>query len=557
MTGYFIILPGPDGKPNRRRALLSGADNPFTGGTQQGPTSATPWLPFDMPTRDVLVASPYKCYPHYFPFYPLSISNKAFGQDYYDAVWMPPGTVEGTSDHRVYGGLLRDRPGTADRPVSPATATVNLGGAVAMSTPRWKVNDRRTEIDQAAAAGFDGFFVNIMGGNLDSNASNYQNYRYSLETWLAAQERWDGGDQTFPLLCQPDGSTSSTRTVAQAAQDLAWLAQNRSVTYRDPSSKKLLIAPYGPEFAPSNAKNDSTFWTSVQSTLQSTYGVASTFWPVFSASWPTAAAGTNGLGPAQMAPYSIGVSRWGIRNPVDNASTSSGARGAAAWAWSNVGLPYMPPVSSEDERARGGSFRESRNSENLRMTWLYAIEQQATGHAPQVILPTWNDYSENAHICPSVANGYSLLDISSYYLVRYKTGSYPTITRACIYLSHRVQPLAATYTYNPLNPDGTPIYTRFMSRVEGTPEVDQIEALTFLPEQATVQVKVNGTVVKSQVCPPGVTPVIAPLGVGTVSATATSTATGKVIAQVTSPYTVSATQQVQDLKYRYTSSLRG
>lgn len=513
-----------------------------------GSVVVRPELPFDPPTRDVLTASPYKVFPHYFPFYPLSISNKAYGADYYDTVWMPPGVIEGTTDHRVYGGMLRDRP-PSSRAVSTATATVALGGVTPVTTPRWKVDDRRTEIEWAADAGFDGFFVNMMGSNLDS--PNYQNYRYYLEIWQAAQERWDTKDKTFTLVCQPDASTSAAKTVAQLAADLNWLAKNRACTFKNPTGD-LLVAPYGPDFAPANAKNDPNFWTNLRSTMTSTYGITVDLWNVFSSDWLNNTSNTSGLDAPAMNAYSYGHSRWGMRNPVDNASTSTGARGAAAYCWSTFGKPWMPPVSPTDERAKGGSFNECRNSENWRMTWQYAIEQQATGHVPWVIIPTWSDYSENAHICPSTNHGFSLLDIGLYYLIKFKTGTYPKIVRPCIYLSHRVQPVSGvTYTADPT------IYTKRMTRVGGTPEVDQIEALVFLPEQATVTITVNGTTVKSQVCAPGVTPVTAPLGMGAIAAKVVSTATGQTIAQAKSPWAVSTTQQVQDLNYRYFSSLRG
>ena len=78
---------------------------------------------------------------------------------------------------------------------------------------------------------------------------------------------------------------------------------------------------------------------------------------------------------------------------------------------------------------------------------------------------------------PSVKHGWTYLDLMSYYLVWFKTGTPPTITRDQVYLTHRTQPFAAKPSYP---------QTLLMSLRGGTPARDTVEALTFLTAPGTV-----------------------------------------------------------------------
>ena len=81
---------------------------------------------------------------HYFPPYPISIDNQPAASDYYSDNYL---TIEGEGGkHAAYGGWLRDRPLPRD-PIPVAD---------------WRVEDLRTEVRQAKAAGIDGFTVNIL-----------------------------------------------------------------------------------------------------------------------------------------------------------------------------------------------------------------------------------------------------------------------------------------------------------------------------------------------------------------------------------------------------------
>jgi hypothetical protein len=89
---------------------------------------------------------------HYFPPYPISIDNADPASDYYARNYLDPNGEGGK--HLAYGGLLRDRP----------IGREPLGGD-------WRSTDLRTEVDQAADAGIDGFTLDLMswsGQNWDT-----------------------------------------------------------------------------------------------------------------------------------------------------------------------------------------------------------------------------------------------------------------------------------------------------------------------------------------------------------------------------------------------------
>lgn len=537
MTGNVQVFYNVAGVP--KRYGRGGSDNPTPG------TRSTPWLPFDAPTRAALAASPQRVWAHYmlqFCLKPGGLNVAASAGDYYQKYWLPPGAVEVSTDWMTYGGFIRDRP--LDRPASTATQNVNVGvSGYTLNTPRWQIDDKLTEIRAAYDAGLDGFTVDQTGGGVGSTGQPYRQWR---EMIYAADEF---NDKTFRLVMMPDASTGATSTYQQLAGDMNEAAGHVSV-YKQPSGN-LLVAPYGPEFAPAGAGNDPNFWPNFKTYMSSQFGKTVDLWFVYSQSWLS---NTHSVDAPHMNAIAYGHSRWGDRDPVTNSSTSTMDRGAAAYCQATFGKPWMTPVSTTDERTQtGNKFNEPRNSENWRTTWLAAIEQRA--NAPWVQIPTWSDYMENAHIAPSRNHGYCYLDIGQYYLTKFKLDYYPTIIRPCIYLSHRVQPFdnslgTLTYTADPAR------YTTRMVPTGGTSPVNQIEALAFLPEAATVTITVNGATVKSQACAPGVTSVVGPLGLGTVAATAVNAA-GVTIAQITSPWTVSTTQPAQDLNYRYVSSLRG
>ena len=207
----------------------------------------------------------------------------------------------------------------------------------------------------------------------------------------------------------------------------------------------------------------------------------------------------------------------------------------------NRGKIWMQPVSVQDARPRSGIYAEANNSENLRATWNASIN----GNAEWVQLTTWNDYSEQTEFSPSSHIGWGPLDINTYYLQRFKTGSFPAISRDVLYLSHRVQPFAALPTGG---------QTMLMNLVGGSsPSRDTVEVLSFLTSPASVTLTA-GTVSQTYTAPAGLFAQSYPLQVGQISAVINyADGTKKT---VTSPFPVQARPAIQDLQYHFVSSAR-
>lgn len=468
------------------------------------------WLPFNLPSRATLAATTKKVFAHYFVPFPISIDDVPVGPtEYIQQYWMPPGGIEGLgqeweTNHNTWGGFIRDR--KIPRPPRGAG---------------FEVLDRATDISQAAAAGLDGFIVDIL------QLSPLQRWTQLIETIDAADVV---NDPYFKLVLMPDEGAGGTSTAM--ADNLATVANEASVYWHnDGGTNKLMIAPYNPEAV------GTAFWSAVVSRLSSTYGIPSLLWPCYVANWTAAA-----QAPAFNS-ISYGHARWGDRDPVASGGSDTGNRGAPAHCHTTYSKPWMHFAAPQDERPRGGAYWEAGGSDNLRESWDAAID----GDADWVQIPTWDDFSENSQICPTEDSGYSWLDLNSYYLTWFKMGAAPTIVRDCVYLIHRPQPVTGvTYTGG---------QTQFMTLNGGTTARNEIEALAFLTAPADIEIRANGTLIGSaQSCSAGVTPVKRTLTNGTISARIVRNSVE--VDSVTSPIPISTTQLVQDFTYRCFSSLR-
>lgn len=99
---------------------------------------------------------------------------------------------------------------------------------------------------------------------------------------------------------------------------------------------------------------------------------------------------------------------------------------------------------------------------------------------------TWSDFSETP-MAPSAANGWVNLDISAWYITKWKTGSDPVILEDAIYISHRARTLGATITGG---------QTEFMSqwpRGNMSALGNDVEILTFMKSSATINVTIGGS----------------------------------------------------------------
>ncbi len=452
-------------------------------------SAATP-LPFDMPANTALKASSKKVFAHYFTPYPISADNKPAEQDYYSVHYLTPNGEGGK--HAAFGGFIRQRP--LPRPVDPSGS--------------WQFNDMKTEVKRATEAGLDGFTVDLLG------LPGGQHWtRLQLLLQAAPQV-----DPQFKIVLMPDSNGVVVRDPGELASAIASVAKDPA-TFKLPDGR-LVVSPFYPE------KLGAAWWQNWLAIMKNQHGIDVAFVPVFLDYQANAAA---------FAPFSHGFSNWGSRNPRFNGNLPALAADAHA-----KGKIWMQPVSVQDARPNQGIFDEANNTENLRITW-----DAATKGADWVQIPTWNDYSEGAEIAPSTHTGWGPLDISSYYLTKYKTGGEPVIKRDVVYVSHRVQPAGAMPT------GGQP---KVMSLRSGSsPARDTVEVLSFLAGPAKVEVKVGGNTYMYD-APAGVFSQTYPLAVGTVSAKVTRA--GVVTAAVTSPHAISATRAVQDLQYHFAVSSR-
>ena len=473
-------------------------------------TSSKP-LPFDLPLKETLRSSSKLVLAHYFPPLPISIDNQDPSNDYYARNFLKPDGENGK--HAAYGGHLRQRP-LVRAPYTGTLATSANSATCPLPSPwGWRLPDMETEVRNAIAGGLDGFTLNVMTAPARGDFRVCQNAFLMLE---AAQRV----DPNFKIVIMPDMSGGlADMTMADFAAFVNMLSKYPSA-YRLPDGR-LVLAPFYPE-----KNHNATWWAQLFTMLDTQYGIKVAFVPCF-LNYPANAAAFE--------PISYGFSNWGNRNPKSNSNLAANMADARS-----RGKIWMQAVSVQDARPRYGVFDEANNSENLRVTWNAAISG-----ADWVQIPTWNDYTEGTIIAPSTHIGWSPLDITSYYLTRFKTGSWPTIKRDVIYVSHRIQPHAAQPTY--------PQTLLQQLRTGSSPARDTVEILSFLPTPATVTVKI-GNNDYTYTAPAGVNSQIYPLALGQVTAKVTRGST--TTAGVNSPFPVISNPYVQDLEYYFRSSSR-
>jgi hypothetical protein len=468
----------------------------LSGSTTSTPTPSTPApadsgvLPIDVPASAASGESRKLAFAHYFPPYPLSLDNGQPDNDYYERNYLDPLGEKGR--HKAFGGLLRDRP---------------LGRA-----PRsgdWEMDDLRTEVRQAIAAGLDGFAVDVL-------SVQSQNWDRTVSLMEAAHDV----SPSFKIIVMPDmTATGKNGSPDMLAEAMAKLARYPSAMRLDDG--RVVMSPFKAEV------RSAKWWATWMDLMRTRHGVRVALVPTF-LNWNNHA--------EEFSSISYGFSTWGSSNPEFNANLGLNAGRAHA-----MGKIWAAPIRVQDVRPRSAVYEEPENTTTLRQSWTGAI----TGGADWVFLPTWNDYSEGTSFAPSEHHGWSWLDISSYYLTWWRTGRAPTVVRDGVYLTHRIQPHTAQPTF--------PQKVLMKPRPYSTPPRDMVEALVFLKAPATVTLKVGGHSY-SWNAPAGMSVRTQPLAVGTVSASVRRA--GKVTTSVTSPYEIETRPYVQDLEYYAVSSLR-
>ncbi|MER6392605.1 glycoside hydrolase family 71 protein [Streptomyces sp. NPDC001523] len=478
--------PSPTGTPAESERPTP-RDQVDTGGTRSAGA-----LPFDMPRPAALrsgSAGKKLVFAHYFTPYPLSLDNASADVDYYTRNYLEP---EGESGkHERYGGLLRDRP----LPVPPKDGN-------------WEYANLRQEVRTARAAGIDGFTLDM----LSLSGKNWERSNLLMEAARSV-------DPDFKIMLMPDMTSLKTDDPGVLADAIA--ALGKSPAAHRLGDGRLVVSPFKAE-----AKNVA-WWTRVIDNLKSKHGIRTAFVPLF------LDFGANG---AAFAPISHGFSEWGSRSYVGQESSTRDARRAH-----EMGKIWMQPVSVQDARPNQGIYDEAGNTATLRSTWTHAIDDGADW----VQLTTWNDYSEGSQFAPSLHNGYAYLDLTSYYLTRFKTGSWPQIVRDTLYLTARTQFAAA-------DPTGDQSLVMSLRRGSAAPR-DTVEVLSFLTGSAKIRTTV-GAAKDSHEAPAGLHTELLPLKTGVSSAEVVRA--GRTVTEVELPYPADHKVEVQDLQYYAATSGR-
>lgn len=507
-------------------------------------TTTTPHLPINLASTSTLRASPKKVFAHYFTPHPLSVDNKVpeanpstgYAGDYYTKNYLQINGVDG--EYAAGGGKWRDRPLT---PARTTTDSVTRSPCpLAEPLPRWRVDDMRTEIRRAKAAGIDGFTMSILMFPKVEGESGYTTYDYKLcqNNYLLLSAAIEE-DPAFKIILRPSMPALDHHSAQKLADELAVMAKYSSA-YRL-ADGRVVISPFHSDFKGSTT-DSANYWKSFLDIMKGK-GIKVAFVPSF-LNYPKSVEVFDTTIPDE---YLYGFSEWGRRSPgsdYDTTMTNLGKRVTDAQVTRKK--IWMQPVSVQDFRPKDagasyGTYYESKNSENLRLHWEAAIKYDAAW----IDMPTWNDFGEHSTVGPSVKNGYAILDIVTNYLARYKAGSQPSIVRDTLYLSHR----PVKHEYKPPSPQVflTPRTT------SNAPSQNTIEVLSYLTAPANITVKI-GTASYTYAAPAGVYTKSYPLATGTISASATRS--GVVTTSVTSSHKVESAPDRQDLNYYYKSSRR-
>ena len=466
------------------------------------PPGTTPWLPFDMPD---LSASPKRLLGHFF-YFPISLENAAPNNDYYSNTFLPTPTA--------VGGSIRDRHITRNP----------LSGD-------YRLQDATTQIQWAKSAGLDGFFVDILWPDDPANPGAAAWPLLHFTALINAAQSYPGF-LVIPML-DVSGLCGGGVNLAPATM-AARINQYFGKTSTYMVGATMIVGVY----LPSNQQTqvNQAYLQSIQASCTA-IGMTVKFAMVYSG-------GQQNFANYSAVSYSAGM--WG---PTSDASIPPGSASPNPASVRAAGLKFLAPVWMTDERPgtagtpASSVWSESLNTLSLTGFWDEAIRVDAD----LIQACTWSDFTEGSEFSNTCMKGLVPADISAYYMVKWKTGAFPTITRDCIYLSHR----------NHVN--GAPILgpqTQFMAKWStGSATRYAVEALCFLIAPATVTINIGGTQTTFS-APAGMSRQIATVSnAGTVSVTAVRS--GVTVVNLTSPIPIRPNLWFQIMRYCMAGSLRG
>lgn len=399
---------------------------------------------------------PRKVYAHYFPPYPLSFENQQPELDHYTKHYL---TVHGEgSKHAAYGGFLRDRP---------------IGRSPLSGTPEmWNIRDYETEVRTAKAMGLDGFIVDLLS---DDKVYSDRHRRLII---AAANV---GG---FDIVLCPDMDTGWSRDRHRMLAHCKMLASYAPVLKLN---GRLVLSPFNSETIPPRVGPQGPItpdWWRATLKLFADNGLPVFFIPMF-LNWYEHY--------PKYASFADGYADWGGRHADSQRPYSERTRFLRR---NDPRKLIFAPAAPQDVRPRNNVYREARGSTLLRESFLGALQADAQW----IQLITWNDYSENTHISPSMNTQYGYTDVASYYIHWFKNRRPPTITADTLFYFHRPHLTTARPTRRaPMVQEGLPV----------GPAVNRIELLAFLTSPGTLEIEIAGQVTRVDV-PAGIQSITAP-----------------------------------------------
>lgn len=451
---------------------------------------------------------------HYFGPFPISVENADPSGDYWLQNWLSATPGE-SGAHTSYGGYSRDRP--VGRLPRPGTAE------------QWKMEDSREDVRQAYAVRLDGFFCNIMG----LTGTNVE--RYTRVRAAANELHPDGKSKIIPMI-DTNGSVGSA-SASSISDHIATYAYESPVRGNTTGNVALPSGLWrGGKFVVGSYKADgktASWWQEIFDDLSSQYGIEVAFVAVLS----------NYNNASSLDSVTSWRGLWG------SGADPNIAPGLATLATSarSSGKGWMSPIWAQDMRPQGKLFDEARNTECLRAYWTQAIAD----NADMVQLCTWSDYREGGEFNKSAKRGMSMLELSAYYIHKWKTGSFPTILRDAIYLTHRNQPIDLG---NNAYTSGQTEFMTHWARASRSNLRNEVEILTFLTEPASITVNIGSNTYEYN-APAGMYQALYPISLGGVDVVAMRSST--IIASVASVAEITNTPYNQDRGYYTFSSISG
>lgn len=466
-------------------------------GRQPAPTAnTTPHLPFEMPSRAVLMAG-REVWMHPITTYPPSVQNEASRPDYWDRVWMPGGS-QLTAEDAAWNGDVRER-----KPFFPARAGSD-----------WHEQNLAIEWRWCRDAGFNGVTPDMVNRQPDTH---WDRFMYMLGGLAIL------GDPTFQMWPWFDGQTTITgkapETGAQSGVILAndmFDVRNHPNIARDPDTGEYRWVAYHPSAAPhiigpangGDPVQCHNFWASL-SAEYTRLGMPSQILYMHQSSWT----GSLGASFFDDIPGSWGHSRFGDRTPSQVIGNTDNNFQAANYCHMNFpGRKWYHPVSFSDQRPHNALYVEQGGSGVLRGSYQTARNNNSDG----AIFLTWDDHAEGSALVPNETDGPTWLELAAYENAWYKTMVRPTTVRPTTYIIARKHSITLT-TFTTPNPP----YTTLMQWWNGKSDAAQnnIEAYVFPTQDCEVRIMRNGTVIKTQAvtAAAGPTQVYTPFVEGTIS----------------------------------------